>query len=218
MSTIGSVRVSSRARIRSAASRPFMPGSIQSRTTRPNGSLPPFRLRCSRSASPSSAVATDTGEIDQLRRSVSSSSRLVSVSSTMRTGRSATAAGATRVGARAWASTPSRAVKTKVVPLPGVLSTVRSPPMSRASRRLITRPSPVPPYFRVVELSACVNDWKSLACCSGEIPMPVSVTLTRRNTSPGVVRLAGVSHVSTFTSTSPFSVNLNALLIRLVRT
>ena len=65
-------------------------------------------------------------------------------------------------------------MKKNVVPLPGVLSTVRSPPIRRASRRLITRPSPVPPYFRVVELSACVNDWKSLACCSGEMPMPVS--------------------------------------------
>ena len=90
--------------------------------------------------------------------------------------------------------------------------------MRRASRRLITRPSPVPPYFRVVELSAWENDWNSLACCSGEIPMPVSVTLTRRNTSPGVAASPASATDSTFTSTSPFSVNLNALLIRLVTT
>ena len=55
------------------------------------------------------------------------------------------------------ASIAKRAVKMNVVPSPGVLSKVRSPPMSRASRRLIASPSPVPPYWRDVELSACVN-------------------------------------------------------------
>ena len=74
------------------------------------------------------------------------------------TDRSVTAAGATRGAATGWASTASRAVKKNVEPLPGVLSTVRSPPIRRASLRLITRPSPVPPYFRVVDVSACVND------------------------------------------------------------
>ena len=156
--------------MRAAASSPFMPGSIQSRMTRPNGSRPPFRFRCSSSARPSSADGTDTAVTDQPASSVSSSSRLVSVSSTTRTGRSATAAGGTRDGRPGCASTPSRAVNEKVVPLPGVLSTVRSPPISRTSRRLITRPRPVPPYFLVVELSACVNDWNSLSCCSGRDP------------------------------------------------
>jgi hypothetical protein len=33
------------------------------------------------------------------------------------------------------------------------------PPMSSARRLLIARPSPVPPYLRVVDESACENDW-----------------------------------------------------------
>ena len=85
--------------MRSAASSPFMPGQHPVEHHEAERIAPPFRLRCSSSASPSSAVATDTGGIDQLRSSVSSRSRLVSVSSTMSTGRSATPAGATRAGA-----------------------------------------------------------------------------------------------------------------------
>ena len=51
--------------------------------------------------------------------------------------------------------------------------------MSRASRRLIASPSPVPPYWRDVELSACVKAWNSLPCCSRGMPIPVSRTVTR---------------------------------------
>ena len=40
----------------------------------------------------------------------------------------------------------------------------------------MTSPSPVPPKRRVVDSSACVNGWKSLAICSGDMPMPVSIT------------------------------------------
>ena len=46
-------------------------------------------------------------------------------------------------GAGADASKPRRAVK--IEPRPGLLSTVTSPPMASASRREMTRPSPVPP-------------------------------------------------------------------------
>ena len=49
-----------------------------------------------------------------------------------------------------------------------------SPPIMRQKRRLIARPRPVPPYFRVVEASAWVNSWNSFAICSGVMPMPVS--------------------------------------------
>ena len=35
------------------------------------------------------------------------------------------------------------------------------PPISSASRLLIARPRPVPPYLRVVDESACENDWNS---------------------------------------------------------
>ena len=62
----------------------------------------------------------------------------------------------------------------KVEPSPGSLSTVMSPPIIWQKRRLIASPSPVPPYLRVVEASACVKAWNSLAICSGVMPMPVS--------------------------------------------
>ena len=60
-------------------------------------------------------------------------------------------------------SAAKRAVKKNVVPAPGSLSKVRSPPMSCASRRLIASPRPVPPYWRDVELSACMNAPKQFA-------------------------------------------------------
>src|SRR5215470_5248144 len=46
----------------------------------------------------------------------------------------------------------------------------------RASLRLMARPRPVPPNFRAVNESACVNSANSFACCSGVMPMPVSDT------------------------------------------
>ena len=48
----------------------------------------------------------------------------------------------------------------KVDPLPSSLSTVRSPPSRRARLRLMESPSPVPPYWRVVLVSACWNSLK----------------------------------------------------------
>ncbi len=47
-----------------------------------------------------------------------------------------------------------------VLPTPGVLTTVMSPPCSRASFRAIAKPSPVPPNRRVVLPSACRNSSK----------------------------------------------------------
>src|SRR5260221_2351782 len=67
-----------------------------------------------------------------------------------------------------------RTVKTE--PLPGSLVSVTSPPIMRASLRVMARPRPVPPYCRAVEESAWVNSSNNLACCSGVIPMPVSAT------------------------------------------
>ena len=43
---------------------------------------------------------------------------------------------------------------------PASLVTPTSPPISSASRLLITRPRPVPPYLPVVDASACEKDWK----------------------------------------------------------
>ncbi len=42
------------------------------------------------------------------------------------------------------------------------------PPISSARRLLIARPRPVPPYLRVVDESACENDWNSRLMPSAE--------------------------------------------------
>jgi two-component system response regulator FixJ len=69
-----------------------------------------------------------------------------------------------------------RAVNQNVLPAPGVLSAPTSPPINSARRRLMANPSPVPPYRRVVELSACSKAPNSLESASGAIPIPVSST------------------------------------------
>ena len=63
-----------------------------------------------------------------------------------------------------------------VVPLPGSLLTVMSPFMIWQKCRLMARPRPVPPNFRVVEESACWKARNSLPICSLVMPMPVSET------------------------------------------
>ena len=73
----------------------------------------------------------------------------------------------------------SRTVNTD--PLPGWPITVTSPPIMRASLRVMARPRPVPPKRCVVEASAWVNSSNSLACCSAVRPMPV---FDRRHTRP----------------------------------
>ena len=67
-----------------------------------------------------------------------------------------------------------------VDPSPGILSTVTSPPIKRASFPVIASPSPVPPYRRVVDASAWEKAWNRSPTCSAVIPMPVS--LTRKTT------------------------------------
>jgi len=42
-------------------------------------------------------------------------------------------------------------------------------------RRVMARPSPVPPYFRVIELSACSNEENRRGIASGAMPVPVPV-------------------------------------------
>ena len=78
-------------------------------------------------------------------------------------------------------------VKKKVEPCPGpALSTHIEPPISSARRLLIARPRPVPPYLRVVDESACENDWnKRLRPLLGVRPMPVSRTANDSSTPLG---------------------------------
>lgn len=70
---------------------------------------------------------------------------------------------------------------------------------------------PVPPKRRVVEASAWVKRWNSLACCSGFMPMPVSLTRKLSQSAPS--RAAR----ETERVMRPPSVNLAALLRRLMR-
>src|SRR5262249_15919070 len=58
-----------------------------------------------------------------------------------------------------------RTVKTE--PLPGSLVTVTSPPIMRASLRVMAKPRPVPPYCRAVEESAWGTSSNGLACGAG---------------------------------------------------
>ena len=97
-------------------------------------------------------------------------------------GRSADGAGSASARRRVRASAGRRMVK--VEPCPGALATVMSPPIMRQRRRLIARPSPVPPYLRVVEASAWVNSSNSFAVCSGVMPMPVSETAMVTQSAP----------------------------------
>ena len=70
--------------------------------------------------------------------------------------------------------------KLKVVPRFSWLETLISPPISSTSCLEIGKPSPVPPYFRVVEVSACSNGAKILPRFSLAMPIPVSCTSIRR--------------------------------------
>ena len=94
------------------------------------------------------------------------------------------------------------------------LSTHMRPPISSASRLLMARPRPVPPYLRVVEESTWLKDWNRRS-------MPV-----RRNADAGVAhgegaarpgRPAACRRTVTVSTTSPCSVNLTALVSRLSR-
>ena len=61
-------------------------------------------------------------------------------------------------------------------------------PSCVTSRAEIARPRPVPPYWRVVELSAWVNASKITACFSAGMPMPVSLHRECSTTSSSACR------------------------------
>ena len=107
---------------------------------------------------------------------------------------------------------PKRAVNQNVLPLPNSLSTPTSPPINFASCFEIASPSPVPPYCRVVVVSACSNAWNSLPICSSVKPMPVSLTEKWTSFPP-----SSSSCTRARTTISPFSVNFTALLQKLIR-
>lgn len=70
-------------------------------------------------------------------------------------------------------------IKVETRALTWALFTAISPPRRSTMFRTIARPSPVPPYSRVVDELACVNDSKMLFSLSSGMPIPVSITSNR---------------------------------------
>src|SRR5215470_4171535 len=116
--------------------------------------------------------------------------------------------GAAGYGLYVFAPAGRRTVKTE--PLPGSLFTFTSPPIMRASLRVMASPSPVPPNFCAVAASAWLNSSNNFACCSAVMPIPVSETANSTKLLP-LLTLRAAS------LTSPALVNLHALLNKLSR-
>ena len=78
-------------------------------------------------------------------------------------GRATPGRGAARAAARRSAAARVAIVTWKVLPSPGTpaLSAHIVPPIASASRFEIASPSPVPPYRRLIDASAWLNDWNS---------------------------------------------------------
>ncbi len=81
--------------------------------------------------------------------------------------------------------------------------------MSDTKREEIARPSPVPPYSLVVEVSACSNSEKMSFCFSRGMPMPESITWKINSTPP-----SKISEFSMTSLTEPCWVNFKALITR----
>ena len=193
---------------RAATSNPSISGICASSSTTRNG-FPSIRARfiAFRAAAP---LAAATGFIRQFVTISSSMRRFVALSSTTRTGKSCSFNGeASGVFSVDGFCKPNRAVKWNVLPRPTWLSTHTRPPINSASCAHIASPRPVPPYFRVVEVSACAKASKILFCFSIGMPIPVSVTEKCNITSV-------ISRFSTpaCNTTSPRSVNLIAFPTR----
>ena len=101
-------------------------------------------------------------------------------------------------------------VRENVLPIPSWLTSVISPPIICANRRLMASPNPVPPYFRVMELSACSKALNNCRWLFSGMPMPVSCTSKQSRISVGVSLSIFMRNV-----TQPTSVNLIALDVRL---
>ena len=194
-----------------ASSRPSMRGSTRSSRATVKGS--PDACASRRAASASAGVATATGRRCQAASCSVRMNRLVSLSSTTSTRSSRSGWGRVAAGRGATEVCSSRAVKEKVLPRPGWLSTWMRPCIASTSCWEMARPSPVPPCRRVVDRSAWVKASKSPAWASGAMPAPVSVTSTCSSTPSPSLRSTRAR-----IATSPCSVNFTALEPRLVRT
>ena len=193
-----------------ASSNPFMSGMHMSSTAMSKGR--PAAASSRQRSKPCWASPTASGFIRQPANCAWSTSRLVELSSTTRTRSPVSWSGEIDGGAAAAPLTAKGRVAQKVLPLPKELSTPISPPITSVSLREIASPSPVPPYRRVVEASACENDSKSLRWSAASIPIPVSRTSKRTRTFAD-----SCSTSFTLMTTSPEGVNFTAFEARLSR-
>ena len=99
-----------------------------------------------------------------------------------------------------------------VAPRPGSLTMPISPPICSTSPLTITRPRPVPPYWRVIEASAWLKSLKTLCCWSFDKPIPVSLISTLI-----FAIFRSISVLEIVILMWPAGVNLMALFNRLVR-
>src|SRR5690606_11228214 len=76
----------------------------------------------------------------------------------------------------------SRTVKRAPRPGPSLAASI-APPCSSTRSRAIERPSPRPPWRRVLPLSACQKRSKTCGRSPGSIPSPVSVTVSNASVS-----------------------------------
>ncbi len=178
-------------------------------TSSSSGGRPAARSARARASASGPPGWASTAQPKACSRSASAA-RASGRSSTSSTRRPCSMAGAGGAGAGA-SATPSQAVNQNRLPRPGALSRPISPPISRARWRLSARPRPVPPWRRVVALSACSKASNSRACCAGAMPMPESATSKRT-----CCRLPCTCSSSPRSRTQPVSVNLTALASRLI--
>ena len=119
-----------------------------------------------------------------------------------------------RCGVRGKRYADSRNIKVNVLPVPNSLSISIVPPSSSASLRESRSPSPVPSRERTAAESTRPNSANSLVWSYALMPMPVS--LTHILTSGEPLSPPGSSRANSI-RTSPASVNLIALLTRLIK-
>ncbi len=98
------------------------------------------------------------------------------------------------------------------LPLPGSLASEILPFISSHNCLHIASPSPVPPYSRVVDASTCEKGVNNCCCFASVMPIPESFTFIFS------IRSWSVFSIDALTTTSPWLVNLTALLIKLVTT
>ncbi|PMQ08393.1 hypothetical protein JaAD80_27185 [Janthinobacterium sp. AD80] len=188
---------------------PSMPGMAASSSSMSTGAAPPpaWRRSSARPAAPLSALWLCQ---PCAAHQSSSMARTLALSSMISSDNAAGTALAALSGAAGTFS--KRQMKRKSEPLPSSLFTLSSPPIRSTMRRQMARPSPVPPYLRLVLLSPWEKASKMCSCSTAPMPMPVS-----RTENSSVTLAASSLALRMDSTTSPSLVNLTALPTRLIR-